>query len=158
MRETWVRSLGGEDPLEKGKATHSSILAWRIPWMESQRVGHGWATFTSQGRVGFPGDSAVKNLPAVQETQIWSLGRKDPLEKGNATHSSILAWRISVDRGAWWATAHRVTKRQTRPSNSTTTCWRSWRQFALPAHYLLSRHPTSSPPLRLPPPGVVAAS
>ena len=43
MRETWVRSLGWEDPLEKGKATHSSILAWRIPWavesMQSQRVG-----------------------------------------------------------------------------------------------------------------------
>ena len=32
MRETWVGSLGWEDPLEKGKATHSSILAWRIPW------------------------------------------------------------------------------------------------------------------------------
>ena len=32
MRETWVRSLGWADPLEKGKATHSSILAWRIPW------------------------------------------------------------------------------------------------------------------------------
>ena len=32
IRETWVRSLGWEDPLEKGKATHSSILAWRIPW------------------------------------------------------------------------------------------------------------------------------
>ena len=32
MQETWVRSLGFEDPLEKGKATHSSILAWRIPW------------------------------------------------------------------------------------------------------------------------------
>ena len=32
MREAWVRPLGGEDPLEKGKATHSSILAWRIPW------------------------------------------------------------------------------------------------------------------------------
>ena len=32
MRETWVRSLGWEDPLKKGKATHSSILAWRIPW------------------------------------------------------------------------------------------------------------------------------
>ena len=44
MWETWVRSLGWEDPLEKGKATHSSILAWRIPWaiqsMGSQRVGH----------------------------------------------------------------------------------------------------------------------
>ena len=49
MQETWVRSLGQEDALEKGMATHSSILAWRIPWTEepgglqtmgSQRVGH----------------------------------------------------------------------------------------------------------------------
>ena len=44
MQETWVRSLGWEDPLEKGKVTHSSILAWRTPWtvesMGSQRVGH----------------------------------------------------------------------------------------------------------------------
>ena len=44
MRETWVRSLGWEDPLEKGKATHSSTLAWRIPWTVyptgSKRVGH----------------------------------------------------------------------------------------------------------------------
>ena len=44
MLETWVQSLGWEDPLEKGKATHSSILAWKIPWtvqfMASQRVGH----------------------------------------------------------------------------------------------------------------------
>ena len=48
-QETWVQSLGGEDLLEEGMATHSSILAWRIPWteepgglqsMESQRVGH----------------------------------------------------------------------------------------------------------------------
>ena len=50
MWETWVLSLGWEDSLEKGKATHSSILAWRIPWavssMGSQRVGHDWATFT----------------------------------------------------------------------------------------------------------------
>ena len=36
----------------------------------------------------------VKNLPAIQETQVLSLGRKDPLEKGMATHVSILAWRI----------------------------------------------------------------
>ena len=49
MQETWVQSLGWEDPLEKEKATHSSILAWRIPWTEEpgrlqsmglQRVGH----------------------------------------------------------------------------------------------------------------------
>ena len=50
MRETWVRSLCWEDPLEKEKATHSSILAWRIPWtiqsMVSQGVGHDWANFT----------------------------------------------------------------------------------------------------------------
>ena len=44
MWETWVQSLGWEDPLEEGKATHSSILAWRIPWtlwpMGSQKVRH----------------------------------------------------------------------------------------------------------------------
>ena len=49
MQETWVQSVGQEDPLEKGMATHSSILTWRIPWTEepgglqsigSQRVGH----------------------------------------------------------------------------------------------------------------------
>ena len=49
VSETWVRSLGWEDPLEEGMATHASILAWRIPWtvapgglqpMGSQRVGH----------------------------------------------------------------------------------------------------------------------
>ena len=46
----------------------------------------------------------VKNLPAVQETYIRSLGWEDPLEEGMATHSSILAWRIPMDRGAWRAT------------------------------------------------------
>ena len=49
MRETWVRSLGWEAPLEKGRATHSNILAWRIPWtvysMASQRVQPYWAEF-----------------------------------------------------------------------------------------------------------------
>ena len=56
MQETWVRSQGKEDPLEKGMATHSSILDWRIPWTEepgglqsmgSQRVRHDWVTNTS---------------------------------------------------------------------------------------------------------------
>ena len=50
MRETWVPSLGWEDPLEKGKAIHSSILAWRIPWTVQsrglQRVRQDWVTFT----------------------------------------------------------------------------------------------------------------
>ena len=60
----------------------------------------------------------VKNLPAMQETQVQSLGQEDPLEKEMATHSSILAWRINpMDRGAWWATVPEVTKSQTRLSN-----------------------------------------
>ena len=53
----------------------------------------------------------VKNLPAMWETWVQSLGWEDPLEEGMATHSSILAWRIPMDRGAWWANSmgsHRV--------------------------------------------------
>ena len=42
----------------------------------------------------------VKNLPAMQETQVGSLGQEDPLEEEMATHSSILAWKNSTDRGA----------------------------------------------------------
>ena len=50
----------------------------------------------------------VKNLPAMQGTWVRSLGQEDPLEEGMATLSSILAWRIPMERGAWWATAHGV--------------------------------------------------
>ena len=63
---------------------------------------------------------SVKNPSAMQETWIWSLGWKDPLEEGMTIHSSILAWRIPMDRGAWWATAHGVAKSQTRLSEHTT--------------------------------------
>ena len=52
----------------------------------------------------------VKNLPTMQETQVQSLSWEDPLEKGIATHSGILAWRIPMNRGAWWAAVHGVTK------------------------------------------------
>ena len=45
--------------------------------------------------VGFPGGSAIKNLPAMQVTQVQSLGWEDLLEKGMSTHSSILAWKIT---------------------------------------------------------------
>ena len=44
--------------------------------------------------MGFPGGSDGKDLPAMQETWVWSLGQEDPLQKGVATHSSILAWGI----------------------------------------------------------------
>ena len=52
----------------------------------------------------------VKNPPAMRETWVPSLGWEDPLEEGMATHSSILAWRIPMDREAWQAVVHRVTK------------------------------------------------
>ena len=60
----------------------------------------------------------VKNLPAMQETLVQSLGWEDsPGGEAMATHSSILAWRIPMDKGAWWATIHGVTKSQTQLSN-----------------------------------------
>ena len=58
-----------------------------------------------------------KNLPAMRETWVPSLDWEDPLEGGMATHSSILAWRIPMDRGAWRATVHVVTKSVTRQSD-----------------------------------------
>ena len=56
---------------------------------------YSWASFV-----------ALKNLPTMQETWVKSLRWEDSLEEGMATHSSILAWRILMDRGAWWATVH----------------------------------------------------
>jgi len=65
---------------------------------------YSWASLVAQ---------SVKNPPAVQETWVQSLGWKEPLEEGMATHSSVLAWRIPLDRGAWWAIVHGVSKSQT---------------------------------------------
>ena len=59
----------------------------------------------------------VKNLPAIWETWVQSLGWEGPLEEGMATHSSILAWKIPMDRGAWWATVHGVEKSWTQMSD-----------------------------------------
>ena len=50
----------------------------------------------------------VKNLPAMWETRVRLLGWEDPLEKGMATQSSMLAWRIPMDRGAWQALVHAI--------------------------------------------------
>ena len=66
-----------------------------------------WASLVAQ---------LVRNLHAIQETPVQSLGWEDPLEEGMATHSNILAWRICMDRGAWQATVHAVAKSQTQLS------------------------------------------
>ena len=56
-----------------------------------------WASLVAQ---------MVKNPSIMWETWVRSLGWKDPLEEGTATHSRILDWRISMDKGAWWTTVH----------------------------------------------------
>ena len=58
----------------------------------------------------------VKNLPSMWESWVGFLGWEDPLEEVMATHSSILTWGIPMDKGAWWATVHWVTKSQTKVS------------------------------------------
>ena len=157
-------------------ATHSSVLAWRIPGtvepggppsMGSHRVGQDWsdlaaaaeAVLSYLGTVIFPGSSAgkestcnagkpssipgsgraagerinyplqyswaslvahmVKNLLAMWETWVQSLGWEDPLEDGTPNHSSILAWRIPLNREAWWATVCSV------PNSGTWLKWLS---------------------------------
>ena len=58
----------------------------------------------------FPGGSDSKESASSEGDRVRSLVWEDPPEKGMSTHSSILAWRIPMDRGAWWAKVHRVTK------------------------------------------------
>ena len=61
----------------------------------------------------------VKNPPAMQETPVRFLGQEDPLEEGMAAYSSILAWRVPMDRGAWRATVHGVAEWNTTERLST---------------------------------------
>ena len=103
MWETQVRSLGQEDPLEKEMATHSSTLAWKIPWTEepgslqsmgSQRVRHDRATSLSLSLSTYMRhleESRAFPRGSVQEMRVQSLGQEDTLEKEAAAHSSILA-------------------------------------------------------------------
>ena len=72
---------------------------------------------------GFPGGSDIKNLPAIQETRVPSLGREDPLEKDVVTHSGILAWRIPWAEECGRPQSMRVTRSWTRLKRpSTHTC------------------------------------
>ena len=89
MQETPVQFLGQEDLPGEG-----------IGYL----LQYSWASLVTQ---------TVKNLPAMWETWGQFLGREDPLEEGMATHSSFLAWRICLGRGAWWAAVRGVAKSQT---------------------------------------------
>ena len=111
----WVWSLGWKDPLEKGIATHFSILAWRMPWTEQpkglqsiglHRVRNDWSDVAHSTNIGnlrgaSPVALVVKNpLPHHPPANardirdsVWFLGQEDPQKEGMTIHS-ILAWRI----------------------------------------------------------------
>ena len=75
-------------------------------------IGHplqcSWASLVTQ---------LVKNPPAMRETWVQSLSWEDPLKEGMAAHSSVLAWRIPMDRGPWWAIVHGIAKSRTALSD-----------------------------------------
>ena len=195
-QEMWVRSLGQEDPLEEGMATHSSILAWRIPWTGqpgglqstgSQRIRHSWSHWTcthtfinlshlcvynftkkkrNMGAANGKINSSlpwvllsafavqmlffffscclilwgtilvnkwaslvaqlVKNLPEMQGTLVRFQGQEDPLEKGQATHSSILGLPLWL---SWW----RIHLQYGRPGFDPWVRKIPWRRERLPS-------------------------
>ena len=91
MWETWVWSLVWEDPLKKGKATHSGILAWRIPWTVSstglQRIRHDWGTFTSLHR-----NVKFASLKIPRAYQIWCHCSEDTETKVQAPpHQPVIS-------------------------------------------------------------------
>ena len=97
----WHHRLNGhkfEQALGVGDGQGS--LACCSPWSRKESDTTEWLNWLTDW----------KNLPAIRETWVWSLGWEDLLEEGVATHSSILAWRILMNRGAWQVTVHGVTK------------------------------------------------
>ena len=133
-------------------ATHSCVLAWRIPEMGepgglpsvgSHRVRHDWSDLAAATRASLVAQM-VKNPPVMQETRVWSLGWEDPLKKGMATRSSILAresheWRSQVGYSLWgcrvghnWVT-HYITANVLGKSRGLwvdwATTWYHWMLF-----------------------------
>ena len=111
MWETWVQSLGWEDPLEKEMATHSSILAWKIPWTEepgrlwsmgSQTVGHDWATFTSLRMtisVGTERAFAENSTSILTNSQLLPAGYRENTPQHTRSH----IWQTHSKRNTqWW--------------------------------------------------------
>ena len=135
----WVQSLGQEDALKEGMATHSSILACRIPWagkpgglqsMRLQRAGHNCATnrhtatrndhkvwFSATSFMGFPAGTSDKE-PIYQWGRHKRCGFNPWFGKSSwKGHGNSPCLENPMDRGAWWATVHGVTESQTRLSD-----------------------------------------
>ena len=97
---------------ESGLCASGNVAAetWLASGMGLERSLCGFLCFNWAGRWALLVAQLVKNPPAVQETPVRFLGREDAVEKGEATHSSTLAWRIPMDRGACQATVPGVKK------------------------------------------------
>ena len=99
MQKTWIWSLGWEDPLEKGKATHSSVLPWRIPWtvqsMGSEGVRHDWATFTFT----FSGYRTLNMMRRVRNSEIMPRleDRKRRAVKPTCGGAQQAWWGVGMD-------------------------------------------------------------
>ena len=139
MQETWVQSLGQEDPLEKEMSIHSSTIAWKIPWTEepgrlqsmgSQRVGHDWVTSLSlspepcQGQVpwgkawppSFREKSCVPGEPDWKEALGWGWGAQSSCSLHPACLRPHLGQEPSLAITHWWA----------RPSFQPPASWATW--------------------------------
>ena len=84
----------------------------------------------------------VKNLPVVWETWVRSLRWEDPLEEGIATHSSILAWRIPMDRGAWQAAVYGLHRADTTERLTLQDLLSAWQSKAFPCFFPFNSHNT----------------
>ena len=123
IRETRVRSLGWEDRLEKGTATHSSILGWRIPRGHKFLDMQFFALISSlivlclENTMGFPGGSVGKES-AYNAGEADSIpGSQRSPGKGNGNPLQYSCLENPMDRGTWWATVHEVTNSWTWLSN-----------------------------------------
>ena len=98
----WIVTYSGKVPKYCCRENTPFIIFILQYWTRASQAAQWW-------RIGQP-------VQVTQDTRVQPLGWEDALETGKATHSSILSWRIPVDRGAWRATVHGVTKSRTRPS------------------------------------------
>ena len=106
MQQMWVRSLGQEDPLEEGMATHSSTLAWRIPWTESLagyspgggRIGHDWNDWANTHAQSLTPEDVCDfwaEFLCKQKCVHWNICHQIRADPWN-TDSTVLLWTVSL--------------------------------------------------------------
>ena len=150
IQETWVWSLGQEDPLNKGRATQSTILAWRIPWTEgpsrpqsmgSQRVGHNWATNAYTHT-----HTHTHTINAAQHSLSWEgKASTSPKELQRTPESAEVYWARSLvwERRCKWHRGGTAEQERVLQCSIRSQVLRGL--GGTPAHRLLSRGGLSHP-------------